>query len=110
MKHHEGTTSRNASKIAQAFGTVIRRRRRALQMRQVDLALATGVGRRFLVDLEAGKPSCQLGRSLLVANSLGLRVADLLESDGLLVPKAAGKLNDLPEFVEEPDGAPTSVL
>src|ERR1700726_2031168 len=49
MKKQETTTSRNASKMAQAFGSVIRSRRRALQMRQVDLALATGVGRRFLV-------------------------------------------------------------
>jgi transcriptional regulator with XRE-family HTH domain len=47
-----------------AFGTFIRSRRKALQLRQDQLALATGVGRRFLIELEAGKPSCQLGRSL----------------------------------------------
>jgi hypothetical protein len=45
---------------------------RRLPHRQDELALATGVGRRFLIDLEAGKPTCQLGRSLLVADALGL--------------------------------------
>jgi transcriptional regulator with XRE-family HTH domain len=47
------------------FGSLIRSRRKALRMRQDQLALATGVGRRFLIELEAGKSSCQLGRSLL---------------------------------------------
>jgi hypothetical protein len=36
-------------------------------MRQDDLALATNVGRRFIVELEAGKPNCQLGKALVVA-------------------------------------------
>ncbi|HEY6355697.1 MAG TPA: helix-turn-helix domain-containing protein, partial [Burkholderiaceae bacterium] len=53
-------------------------RRKALNMRQDQLAMATGVGRRFLIELEAGKPTCQLGRSLLVAEALGLRSADIL--------------------------------
>src|SRR5215467_13948119 len=68
---------RRAAEIALAFGSLIRSRRKALNMRQDDLALATGVGRRFLIDLEAGKSSCQLGRSLLVAGAVGLRQADL---------------------------------
>ena len=46
-------------------------------MRQDQLALATGVGRRFLIELEGGKPSCQLGRSLLVAQALGLSMPGL---------------------------------
>ncbi len=61
-----------------AFGAVIRQRRAASGMTQDELALATGVGRRFLIDLEAGKASCHLGRSLLVAEALGLRLVDLL--------------------------------
>ena len=51
-----------------------------LKMRQDQLALATGVGRRFLIDLEAGKPTCQLGRSLLVAEALGLRLDSIVTS------------------------------
>src|SRR5580700_12133562 len=68
----EDRLGRRATEAALAFGSLIRSHRKALKMRQDQLALATGVGRRFLIDLEAGKPSCQLGRSLLVAQALGL--------------------------------------
>jgi transcriptional regulator with XRE-family HTH domain len=101
-----------ASETALAFGLLIRSRRKALHMRQDELALATGVGRRFLIDLEAGKPSCQLGRSLLVADALGLRVTDLLASgsSSLNAPTPGQELPDLPEEVEEPDGQSTRIL
>ena len=82
-----------------AFGSLIRSRRKALKMRQNQLALATGVGRRFLIDLEAGKPSCQLGRSLLVAGALGLKPTGILTADGLTT--SAPELPDLPEEVKE---------
>jgi transcriptional regulator with XRE-family HTH domain len=101
---------RRASEAALAFGGLIRNRRKALKMRQVQLALATGVGRRFLIDLEAGKPSCQLGRSLLVAEALGLTSAALLASGGPSQRATAPELPDLPEEAEEPDDQATSVL
>jgi hypothetical protein len=63
-------------------------------MRQDQLALATGVGRRFLIELEAGKSSCQLGRSLLVAEALGLK-----PSTGGPVQSATG--SELPDLGEE---------
>ncbi|HEY2244746.1 MAG TPA: helix-turn-helix domain-containing protein, partial [Xanthobacteraceae bacterium] len=62
MGDDENTIERTAAEMAAALGSLIRRRRKALNMRQDELALATGVGRRFLIDLEAGKPTCQLGR------------------------------------------------
>src|SRR6266853_1601280 len=82
MDNDENTVDRRALEAALAFGSLIRSRRKALSMRQDQLAPATGVGRRFLIDLEAGKPSCQLGRSLLVAEALGLRPAEILASGG----------------------------
>src|SRR5499427_2759900 len=105
MDSDESALERRASQAALAFGLLIRSRRKAMKMRQDQLALATGVGRRFLIDLEAGKPSCQLGRSLLVADALGLRVTELLASGGssLDVPTPGQELPDLPEEVEEPD-------
>ena len=107
----ENTIERGAAEMALVFGSTIRRRRKALNMRQDELALATGVGRRFLVDLEAGKPSCQLGRSLLVADVLGLRVAELLVFESPLSAPTVGQgLPGLPDIVEEPDGQPTPVL
>jgi len=68
--------------------------------------------RRIRIDLEAGKPSCQLGRSLLVADALGLRVTDLLVSgsSSLNAPTPGEELPDLPEEVEEPDGQSTRIL
>ena len=72
--------------------------------------MATGVGRRFLIELEAGKPTCQLGRSLLVAEALGLRSADILGSDGRSQSATALELPDLPEEVEEPDGRSAGIL
>ena len=65
---------------AKHFGALVRERREALKMRQDDLALATGVGRRFILELEAGKPSCQLGRALVVAAAVGLRPFDLMSA------------------------------
>ncbi len=72
---------RRAADAARAFGLLTRSRRKALNMTQDQLALATGVGRRFLIDLEAGKTTCQLGLSLVVAQALGLRPADMLKGD-----------------------------
>jgi HTH-type transcriptional regulator/antitoxin HipB len=46
--------------------------RRKLKLRQADLAAAAGVGVRFLIELEAGKPTAQLGKTLAVLNALGL--------------------------------------
>jgi transcriptional regulator with XRE-family HTH domain len=110
MNSDESTVDRRVSEIASVFGSMIRSRRKALEMRQDQLALATGVGRRFLIDLEAGKPSCQLGRSLLVAEALGLRPTDILASDSRSGSTAARELPDLPDEAEEPDGRSTRIL
>jgi transcriptional regulator with XRE-family HTH domain len=93
----EGAIGHRASVAASAFASLIRSRRKALKMRQDQLALATGVGRRFLIDLEAGKPSCQIGRSLLVAEALGLRPADILASGAPLPSATLPELPDLPD-------------
>ncbi len=42
---------------------------------QSELALAAGVGLRFMVDLEAGKPTLSLGHVLKVIHVLGGIVA-----------------------------------
>ena len=39
---------------------------------QPQLAMACGTGVRFIVDLEAGKETCQLGKALNVIQTLGL--------------------------------------
>jgi transcriptional regulator with XRE-family HTH domain len=109
MESDESSIDRRALGPALAFGSMIRGRRKALNMRQAQLALATGVGRRFLIELEAGKPSCQLGRSLLVAEALGFTPADMLAHSAPSAT-AAADLPDLPEAMEEPDGRSASVF
>ncbi len=100
MTMDNGESAANSgSKVALAFGSLIRSRRKMLKMRQDQLALATGVGRRFLIDLEAGKPTCQLGRSLMVAEALGLRLDSIVTSGTQAA--AMQELPDLPEEVGE---------
>src|ERR1043166_5020680 len=90
--------ARRAPGVARAFGLLTRSRRRALNMTQDQLALATGVGRRFLIDLEAGKTTCQLGLSLVVAQALGLRTTDMLKGGA---NAAASEAMELPSPLDE---------
>ena len=76
----EAAARADGAALARRFGALLRRRRTELGMNQSDLALATGVGRRFIIDLEAGKPSCHIGKALLVAETLAVRVMDFLEA------------------------------
>ncbi len=84
---------------AARFGDLIREHRKTLKMNQDDVALASGVGRRFIIDLESGKPSCQVGKALLVAEAVGLRMLDLL---------AEGTANAalLPDMPDDEGGQP----
>ena len=52
------------------IGTVVRSTRKAAGLRQDELAGAAGVGLRFIVDLEAGKPTAQIGKTLAVLHAL----------------------------------------
>ena len=56
------------------LGEIIRMARRNLGLRQDELAGAAGVGVRFVVDLEAGKPTAQIGKILAVLDALGCEV------------------------------------
>jgi HTH-type transcriptional regulator/antitoxin HipB len=56
------------------LGEAVRRMRKAKGLRQTELALAAGTGRRFIVDLEHGKQTAQLGEVLRVLRALGLKV------------------------------------
>jgi DNA-binding XRE family transcriptional regulator len=47
-------------RTVQDLGPALRQARKALHLTQSELALAAGVGVRFLVELEAGKPTVRL--------------------------------------------------
>ncbi len=53
------------------IGAVVRAVRKAQNLRQDELAGAAGVGLRFVVDLEAGKATAQIGKTLQVLHALG---------------------------------------
>ena len=55
----------------QHLGDLVRHTRKALRLTQPQLALAAGVGVRFIVDLEAGKPTVRLENVLRVLQALG---------------------------------------
>jgi y4mF family transcriptional regulator len=59
---------------AEEIGFVVRQARLAQGLRQDQLAAAAGVGLRFLVELERGKPSVRLAKVLAVLDALGCRL------------------------------------
>ena len=56
------------------IGAIVRERRTARGLRQEDLALSSGTGRRFIVELEQGKPNVRLDSTLAVLRTLGLEL------------------------------------
>ena len=62
---------------AAQIGDLIRETRKAQGLAQPQLAAASGVGLRFLVELEKGKGSSQLGKALAVLETLGCKVSIL---------------------------------
>jgi HTH-type transcriptional regulator/antitoxin HipB len=63
----------------QEFGATLARARKGLGLTQRDLALSIGVGERFIVELEAGKATAQLGKALAAAKAAGMRLTDSAE-------------------------------
>jgi len=62
------------TKSPEQLGAAIRARRRQLKVTQKDLAMTCGTGLRFIIDLEKGKPTCQIGKILQVLQALGLKL------------------------------------
>jgi len=58
-------------KSPQELGDALRSARKRLGLTQPQLALAAGVGVRFIVDLESGKPPVRLDSVLRVIDALG---------------------------------------
>ena len=56
------------------LGEVIRQQRKAQGLTQKELAGLCGVGVRFLGELERGKESCEIGKTLLILKMLGINL------------------------------------
>jgi y4mF family transcriptional regulator len=61
-------------KTPKEIGELVRRKRRQHKVTQAQLALTSGTGVRFIVELEKGKKSCQIGKVLQVLQSLGVKL------------------------------------
>ena len=59
---------------AKEIGEIVKRARKGIGATQKDLALTSGTGLRFIIELEQGKPTCQLEKTLTVLNTLGIRM------------------------------------
>ena len=59
---------------AREIGQTIKTVRTTLGATQRQLALAAGTGLRFVIDLEHGKPTCEIGKALDVLRALGVQV------------------------------------
>jgi y4mF family transcriptional regulator len=59
---------------AEHLGATLRAARKQQGLRQEDLALAAGVGLRFVGELERGKPTVRLAETLRIVEALGLRL------------------------------------
>lgn len=58
------------------FGAALAKARRGLGLTQRELALSINVGERFIVELEAGKATAQLGKALAAAKAAGMMIVD----------------------------------
>ena len=64
------------------IGKLIRETRKTLGVTQKDLSLTSGTGLRFVIDLEKGKETCEVGKVLTILHTLGIKM--------ILTPPAAG--------------------
>ena len=56
------------------LGKLIRETRKNLGVTQKDLAMTSGTGIRFIIDLERGKETCEIGKVLTILNTLGIGI------------------------------------
>ncbi|MFT5207883.1 MAG: HTH-type transcriptional regulator/antitoxin HipB [Candidatus Omnitrophota bacterium] len=61
------------------LGGLIRHARKAQGISQDDLAGMSGVGRRFISELENGKETAEIGKVLLILGSLGIALNAVLK-------------------------------
>jgi y4mF family transcriptional regulator len=68
---------------ANQIGELVKATRKGLGVTQKSLAMTSGTGLRFIIELEQGKPTCQLSKVLTVLSTLGIAIK--------LIPPATDK-------------------
>ncbi len=59
---------------SQQIGSLIKTTRKSLGVTQKNLALTSGTGLRFIIDLEKGKETCEIGKALTILQTLGIKL------------------------------------
>jgi HTH-type transcriptional regulator / antitoxin HipB len=94
------------------LGAAIRAGRRAVGLDQAGLAARVGVQRQWIIKIESGKPTAEVGLVLRTLNALGLQVdvGEFLDKPTTLRPPA-GLSYDIDAALERtrPDGAVGSI-
>ena len=91
---------------AAGLGSVVRAARVQRRMTQQDLALAAGVSRRWVVDLEAGKPRAELGLVLAVLTTLGVPLTADTPDFPFSAASATSRVFDLDQHLNDLAGSP----
>lgn len=68
------------------IGELVKSVRKQMGATQKDLAMTSGTGLRFIIELEQGKKTSQIGKVLTVLNTLGVRI---ILTPPVISPKAA---------------------
>lgn len=68
---------------SQDIGRLVRETRKGLGVTQKELALTSGTGLRFIIELEKGKETAEIGKVLTILQTLGIQFT--------LTPPAAPK-------------------
>lgn len=66
------------------IGELVKNTRKNIGVTQKELALTSGTGLRFIIEMEKGKPTCQFGKVLTVLHTLGIKIE-------VIPPAANGK-------------------
>lgn len=77
---------------SQTIGTIIRKRRKEKNVTQEEIRLLCNLGNRFLSELERGKETAEIGRTLKILNMLNL--------DVIIVPSSARSLPEYHKLME----------
>lgn len=72
--YRTGTAEETVRYSPAEIGAVIRSTRKNLGVTQRDLALTSGTGLRFIIELERGKETCEIGKALRVLHTLGIKI------------------------------------
>lgn len=92
----KSTSATNLVDDPVALGALLRTRRKAQRLTLDDLAGLSGLGVRFLSELERGKPTAELGKAIQALAALGLVLYAVPRAQSAQVEKALGSANDEP--------------